>query len=158
MPQLLIYYIQYQNRKSRLVQMPEVATGSVLRKSCSLKCCKIHRKLLCQRKIFKNTFFTVQLRTTASEMQTLQQRSDRCRLYLLQRAGCNVLLIWLKSESVREASHHSAFMGICLTISHTYQSYLADQLIDELFFWFLLQLNGTRRLGEYKVLSFCFLC
>ena len=32
MPQLLVYYIQYSNRKSRLVQMPEVATGSVLRK------------------------------------------------------------------------------------------------------------------------------
>ena len=32
MPQLLVYYIQYSNGKSRLVQMPEVATGSVLRK------------------------------------------------------------------------------------------------------------------------------
>ena len=37
-----------------------------------------------------------------------------------------------------------------------YQSHVADHLIDEYPFWFLVQLNETRRLGEYKVLSFCF--
>ena len=36
-PQLLIYYKQYQNRKSRLVQMPEAATGGALRKKVSFK-------------------------------------------------------------------------------------------------------------------------
>ena len=36
-PQLLIYYIQYENRKSRLVQMPEPATGGVLRKKVFFK-------------------------------------------------------------------------------------------------------------------------
>ena len=51
-PQLLIYYIQYQNRKSRLVQMPEAATG-VLRKRCFLKCRKVHKKLLCQSKYLR---------------------------------------------------------------------------------------------------------
>ena len=30
-----------------------------------------------------------------------------------------------------EASDHPTFMGIFPTISHTYQSYLADHLIDE---------------------------
>ena len=30
MPQMSTYYIQYLNRKSRLVQMPEAATGGVL--------------------------------------------------------------------------------------------------------------------------------
>ena len=56
------------------------------KKMCSLKCRKIHRKLLCQRKhpwIFKNTFFTERLQTTAPGMQTLQKRSKRYRLYLL---------------------------------------------------------------------------
>ena len=46
-------------------------------KRCSLKCRKIHSKLLCRGKhlwfykIFKNTFFAEQLRMTASEMRTL---------------------------------------------------------------------------------------
>ena len=36
-PQLLIYYIQYENRKSRLEQMPEAATWGVLRKKVFFK-------------------------------------------------------------------------------------------------------------------------
>ena len=36
-PQLLIYYIQYENRKSRLEQMPEAATWGVLRKKMFFK-------------------------------------------------------------------------------------------------------------------------
>ena len=35
--QLLIYYIQYENRKSRLEQMPEAATWGVLRKKVFFK-------------------------------------------------------------------------------------------------------------------------
>ena len=37
MSQLLIYYIQYENRKSRLEQMPEAATSGVLRKKMFFK-------------------------------------------------------------------------------------------------------------------------
>ena len=36
-PQLLIYYIQYENRKSRLEQMPEAATWGVLQKKVFFK-------------------------------------------------------------------------------------------------------------------------
>ena len=36
-PQLLIYYIQYENRKSRLEQMPEAAIWGVLQKKVCLK-------------------------------------------------------------------------------------------------------------------------
>ena len=32
------------------------------------------------------------------------------------------LLLWLKSRSSREASHHPAFMGNCQTISHKFYS------------------------------------
>ena len=81
---------------------------------------------------------------------------DIARLYLLQRAGCIALLLWLKSQSAREASHHPVFMEICPAISHGYQSYLADHLIDEFPFQLLVQLNETKRPGEYQVLSFCF--
>ena len=55
------------------MQMPEAATVGVLRKKAFFKISQIHRKL-CARgntcefcKIFKNTFFTEQIRTTASE-------------------------------------------------------------------------------------------
>ena len=37
MPHLSIYYIQYYNRKSRLVQLPEIATVGVLRKKVFFK-------------------------------------------------------------------------------------------------------------------------
>ena len=69
-PHLLIYYIQYQNRKSRLVQMPEAATGGVLQKRKRNSCTRGNTCEFC--KIYKNTFFTEQLRTTASEMRILQ--------------------------------------------------------------------------------------
>ena len=36
-PQLLIYYMQYENRKSRLEQMPEAATWGVLQKKVFFK-------------------------------------------------------------------------------------------------------------------------
>ena len=51
---------------------------------------------------------------------------DIARLYLLQRARMQCVLLWLKCQSAREASHHPAFMEICATNSHTYQSYLPD--------------------------------
>ena len=60
--------------------MPEVATGGVLRKKVFFKMSQNSEEIpgdrgdicdLC--KIFKNTFFTEQLRTIASEMQILLQ-------------------------------------------------------------------------------------
>ena len=77
-------------------------------------------------------FFTEQLRATASEMRTLQKRSKRNRLSLLQRGECNT----------------SCFVT---RVSLIYQEV-------EFFFRFLVQLKVTRRLGESKVLSFCFQC
>ena len=56
-PQLLIYYIQYKNRKSQLVEMPEAAIGGVLWKKCSLKFCKICRKHLQNSAKFLRTCF-----------------------------------------------------------------------------------------------------
>ena len=43
------------------------------------------------------------------------------------------LLLWLKSRSAREASHHPAFMGNCWTISHKFCSpnYPADEGNDD---------------------------
>ena len=43
------------------------------------------------------------------------------------------LLFWLKSWSAREASHHSAFMGNCWSISHKFYSpnYPADEGDDD---------------------------
>ena len=43
------------------------------------------------------------------------------------------LLFWLKSWSAREASHHSAFMGNCWSISHKFYSpnYPADEGNDD---------------------------
>ena len=77
-------------------------------------------------------FFTEQLRATASGMRTLQKRSKRNRLSLLQRGECNT----------------SCFVT---RVSLIYQEV-------EFFFRFLVQLKVTRRLGESKVLSFCFQC
>ena len=68
-------------------------------KKCPLKFCKIYRKHLCREntcefwKIFKNTFFAEQCRTTASEIRTLQKRSERNRLFLLLRGGCNAFCV-----------------------------------------------------------------
>ena len=78
LPQLLIYYIQYENRKSRLEQMPEAATWGVLRKKVFFKMSQNSQETpvpeeTCEFcKIFKNTSFTEQLRTTASEMWAFQ--------------------------------------------------------------------------------------
>ena len=43
------------------------------------------------------------------------------------------LLLWLKSQSVRGASHHPAFMGNCRTISHKFYSpiYPVDEENDD---------------------------
>ena len=77
-------------------------------------------------KIFKNTFFTEQLRTTASESGycNYEARDIDC---ICCRELDQCLLLRLKSQSAREESHHPAFMGICPTISHTYQFYLPDR-------------------------------
>ena len=78
-PQLLIYYIQYENRKSRLEQMPEAATWGVWRKKMFFKMSQnsqetpVPKGNTCEFcKIFKNTSFKEQLQTTASEMPAFQ--------------------------------------------------------------------------------------
>ena len=85
------------------------------------------------------------------QMRTLLKRSERNRLSLLQRGGCNIYCF----SKIPERVGHQAFMGICPTIS-TRLSLI--YLLDEFFFLFLVQLNEWRRLGESKVLSFYFWC
>ena len=79
MPQLPIYYIQYYNRKSQLVQLPETTTAGVLRKKVFFKILQnpqethVPEENTCEFcKVSKKTIFTERLRKTASEMQTLQ--------------------------------------------------------------------------------------
>ena len=66
-------YIKYQNRRSRIVQMRKAAIVGVLRKRVSFKILQNSQETpvpgsTCEFcKIFKNTFFTEQLRTTASK-------------------------------------------------------------------------------------------
>ena len=62
-------------------------------------------------KNFKSTFFTEELRTTAS-------KSGYCNNEVESWMQC--LLLWLKSQRAREESHHPAFISIFQTISHTY--------------------------------------
>ena len=163
MPLLLIYYMQYQNRKSRLGQMASVASGGVLRKKIFFKMSQNSQETPVPEetpvnfaKILRTPF--LQCNSGRLLLTSGHCNNERYRLYLLQRAGCNALLLWPNHQSAREASHHPAFMGIFPTINHMYESYLADHRIDEFFFWFLVQLNEIRSLGEYKVLSFYFLC
>ena len=82
-PQLPICYIQYKNRKSRLVRIPEAAIAGILWKKVFFKISQNLQEILfefCE--ISKNTFFTEQFQTTASETPILQKRSGRNRLSL----------------------------------------------------------------------------
>ena len=131
--------------------MPETVTGDGLRKNVFFKMSQNSQETpvpeeFC--KIFKNTFFTEQFWTTASEMRIWQQRSERfcCR-------ELDAMLISSAKIPKREESiSPSSFMGICPLVTRISLIYLRD----EFWFWFLVQLNETRRLGEYKLLSFCF--
>ena len=125
------------------MKIPEVATGGVLRKKVFFKMSQNSQETLVPEETPVN--FATFLRTLFSQYSSGRLflkyghcNNERYGLSLLQRAGCNALLLWLKSQSAREASHHPAFMGICPTISHMYEPYLADHLIDEFFFWFLV--------------------
>ena len=103
--------------------MPEAATVGVLQKKIFLNFAKFTGNScawgntcgFC--KIFKNTFFTEQLRTTASE-SGYRNNEARDIDYICCRELDHYLLLWLKSQSTREESHHATFMGICPTISH----------------------------------------
>ena len=108
------------------MQMPEAATVGVLREKIFFKISQNSQKTPVARgntcefcKIFKNTFFTEQLRTTASESGYCnnEARDIDC---ICCRELDQCLLLRLKSQSATEESHHLAFMGICPTISHTY--------------------------------------
>ena len=106
--QLPIYYIQYQNRKSHLMQM-----------------------------------------------RTLQKRSDRKKLSLLQRGGCNAYRF---GQNPRTRGKYLAIQLISTSARLLVTRVSLIQLVDEFFFLFLVQLNEIRRQGEFKVLSFCFWC
>ena len=127
------YCIQYQNRRSRLVQMQEAATVGVLRKKVFFKISQNSQDIPVPEETPVN--FGKFLRSPF-----LQNNSGR----LLLKAGITVtkreiqiifvvessmqcLLLRLKSQSAREESNHPAFMDICPTISYTYQSYLPDR-------------------------------
>ena len=151
-PQLPIYYIEYQNRRSGLVQMPEAATAGVLRKKVFFKFHKINRKLLCQSKhlwILQNNSGRLLLKADITIMKR------EIQIVFAVQSWMQYLLLRLKFQSAREASHYpvlwvsSRLLVTCISLIY---------LIDEFFFWFLVQLNKTKRLGEYKVLSFCFWC
>ena len=111
---------------------------------------KLTEKHLCQA-----TFFTDNLRTTAFKMRTLQKRSERNRLSLLQRGGCNAYCFGYNPRA--RGKHITmrllwAFARLLVTrLSLIYQ-------VHEFFSRFLVQLKEARRLGESKVLSFCFCC
>ena len=87
--------------------MPETATGGVLQKRCSLKC----RKNIYFKQQPKRLFWKCgHCNNEAKEIDCLCCRELDAMLYLLR----------LKSQSVREVSHHLAFMRICPTITYTY--------------------------------------
>ena len=69
---------------------------------------------------------------------TPDERSQRNRLSLMQRCGCNAY----------------CFGQIRLCVTRV----SVIHLVDEFFFCFLVQLKEARMLGESKSLSFCFWC
>ena len=88
---------------------------------CSLKCRKIHRKLLCLRKqlwILQN--FATPLSQNNSGRLLLKCGHFNNEARDMACICCRVLdaLLWLKSQSAREPSHHPVFMEICRVISH----------------------------------------
>ena len=161
-PQLLIYYIQYQKRKSQLVQMSEAATGGVLRKKVFFKMSQNPQQTPVPGETSVN--FAKLLRTLFS-----QNTSGRL---LLKWGHCNNKARDVDCICCRELNamlycfgYNPRAQGKHLTIQllWAYARLLVTrisliQLIDEFFFWFLVQLNKTKRLYEYKVLSFCFWC
>ena len=74
----------------------------------------------------------------------LHQRNMKLYSFLL--TCCFWLLLRVKSQSTRGASHHPAFMGNCPTISHTFFSLIYP--VDE------FSLKGMRTWGQSK--SYCF--
>ena len=106
--QLSIYYIQYKNRKSWLVQM-----------------------------------------------RTLQKWSKRNRLSSLLTGGCNAYS-FSKIPERKESFPSSQLLWASAQLLVSSVSLI--YLVDEFFFLFLVQRNGTRRQGESKVLSLYFWC
>ena len=125
-PQLLIYYKQYQNRKSRLVQMPEAATGGALRKKVSFKMSQNSQKTPVSEKTpVKLQNFTEHLfyRTTLYDCfwnPDIAITKREIYIAFVVEYWMQCFIASAKTQSMREASHHPAFMGVCSTISHTY--------------------------------------
>ena len=80
----------------------------------------------------------------ASEMWTLQKRSERNKLSFVAETWMQYLLPRLKSQSSREASHHPAFMSNGPTI----HVLALSTLVDEFSVLFLVYLNEMRMLVE----------
>ena len=123
-PQLPICYIQYQNR------MPDAANVGVLRKkrfSQNSKETPVPEETPANFAKFLRTPF---LQNNSGPLLLKVDIAITMReIYIVfaVESWMQCLLLWLKSQSTREKSHHPAFMGICLIISHTYQSYLPDR-------------------------------
>ena len=127
MPHLSIYYILYQNRNSRLMQMSEAATGGVLRKKDVLKnFAKLTEKQLCQR-LFFNKVTGLRKLFLQNNFEQLLLKCGHCKnevreIYCLCcREVKTMLFLRLKTQGMGEAYHHPALMVIFPTISHRYQ-------------------------------------
>ena len=127
MPHLSIYYILYQNRNSRLMQMPEAATGGVLRKKDVLKnFAKLTEKQLCQ-SLFFNKVTGLRKLFLQNNFEQLLLKCGHCKnevreIYCLCCREVKIMLfLRLKTQGMGEVYHHPALMVIFPTISRRYQ-------------------------------------
>ena len=110
--------------------MPEAATGGVLCKRVFSKISENSQENTCARvsvliklQASGNRFY----RTTPDECfwnaYIAKTRREKLIAFVAER-WMQCLLLRLKSQSAREACHQTAFMGICLTISHKCKHHL----------------------------------
>ena len=163
-PQLPMYYMQQQNRRSRLVQMPEATTVSVLRKMVFFKISQNSLETSVPEETPVN--FAKFLRTPflQSNSGRLLLKADTAitkreiQIVFIVKSQIQCLLLRLLLPRARGKNLTIQFLWASSQLLVTRISLIYPYLIDEFFFWFLVQLNEARRLGEYKVLSFCFWC
>ena len=150
-----IYYIQHQNRKSELVQMPEAAIGGILRKKVFLKIQQNLQETLVPEKApvnfakFLGTAF-LQNNSGRLHLKCGHSKNEAREIDCLCYREVDVMLIASTKTLEREGNISlSNFYGHL----PDYQSICVDE-----FFWFLVQLKETRRLSKSTVVSFCFWC